>query len=233
MMQKIRMLLAKEQPVRFISHLDYAKTIERALRRAKLPVALSQGFNPHYKISYGPALGVGETSNGEVVEIELYERVSTEEFRERLEAQLPMGFHLVDLKEVSLHGQSATGLPCQILYKVNVPLLFPVSFDALNEAVQKFSTSLELPWEVERKKGKKKVDMRDFLRLFTLESLNNGVAEFSVALYMSRQGGIKLREVMAAFMEFSGIGLNFDEMQIHRVDQQVETAEGLRSPMKI
>lgn len=48
---KLRMQITKEKEIRFISHLEYVRTIERAIRRAKLPAAYSEGFNPHLKFS--------------------------------------------------------------------------------------------------------------------------------------------------------------------------------------
>lgn len=47
---KLRMQITKEKDIRFISHLEYVRTIERAIRRAKLPAAYSEGFNPHLKL---------------------------------------------------------------------------------------------------------------------------------------------------------------------------------------
>ncbi|MFQ9936557.1 MAG: TIGR03936 family radical SAM-associated protein [Phascolarctobacterium faecium] len=74
---KLRMQITKEKEIRFISHLEYVRTIERAIRRAKLPAAYSEGFNPHLKFSLASALGVGVVSMAEFVEIELAEPEST------------------------------------------------------------------------------------------------------------------------------------------------------------
>ena len=59
----------KGNPVRWISHLDLKRTLERAMRRAQLPLALSQGHNPHPRISFGPPLPLGAT--GKVLKTEL------------------------------------------------------------------------------------------------------------------------------------------------------------------
>ena len=58
----LRLKITKEGDVRFISHLEYARTINRSLRRAKLPVAYSEGFNPHIKMSLASALGLSIAS---------------------------------------------------------------------------------------------------------------------------------------------------------------------------
>ena len=63
---KLRMQITKDKDIRFISHLEYVRTIGRAIRRAKLPAAYSEGFNPHLKFSLASALGVGVVSYTEL-----------------------------------------------------------------------------------------------------------------------------------------------------------------------
>ena len=76
---KLRLKITKDKSIRFISHLEYVRTIERAIRRAKLPAAYSEGFNPHLKFSLASALGVGVVSYAEFCEIELAEPMTAEE----------------------------------------------------------------------------------------------------------------------------------------------------------
>ena len=91
---KLRALLTKGEAIRFISHLDYASLIERAIRRAKLPVAYSEGFNPHMKFSFASALAVGVTSEAEVMDVELSRPVAQPEAWDRIAAALPPGVRL-------------------------------------------------------------------------------------------------------------------------------------------
>ena len=74
----------------WFSHLDLQNTMQRALRRAQLPVAYSQGFNPHVLTSFATALSVGCQSRGEVMEVEMAGEISPEEFAEKLNACLPV-----------------------------------------------------------------------------------------------------------------------------------------------
>lgn len=83
---KLRMQITKEKEIRFISHLEYVRTIERAIRRAKLPAAYSEGFNPHLKFSLASALGVGVVSMAEFVEIELAEPMEVHEAVQKMTA---------------------------------------------------------------------------------------------------------------------------------------------------
>lgn len=84
---KVRIRLEKKGDLRFISHLDWLRMIHRAIARAGLPVAYSQGFNPKPKVSFGPALPLFTESLSEYVDIELTEE--TRGLKERLNAYLP------------------------------------------------------------------------------------------------------------------------------------------------
>ena len=59
----------KGEKVKYISHLDFMRLVQRALRRAEIPVAYSKGFNPHPRLSFASALAVGTTSDGEYLDI--------------------------------------------------------------------------------------------------------------------------------------------------------------------
>ena len=73
--QRIRLRYAKRGPLRFTSHRDFARTFERAVQRAGVPIAYSQGFTPHPKVSYASAAPTGVASEAEYLEIGLRARV--------------------------------------------------------------------------------------------------------------------------------------------------------------
>ena len=87
--QKLRIRYAKRGRLRFASHRDLARTLERALRRAQVPMAFSAGFSPHPKISYLGAAPTGAGSEAEYVEIGLSDRRDPEAVRAALDAALP------------------------------------------------------------------------------------------------------------------------------------------------
>jgi len=93
---KIKIIYSKGEEIKFISHLDHMRVIERAIRRAGLPIAYSQGFNPRMLISYKTqALKVGQTSDGCGAELTFEENISLEEVRERLNQTLPVGMRII------------------------------------------------------------------------------------------------------------------------------------------
>ncbi|MPZ81257.1 MAG: DUF2344 domain-containing protein [Actinophytocola sp.] len=96
-MQKLRLRYAKRGRLRFTSHRDIARAFERALRRAHVPMALSQGFNPHPKISWIGAAPTGVASEAEYVEIQLVEVLEPAKLVAMLDEAMPPGLDVLDV----------------------------------------------------------------------------------------------------------------------------------------
>src|SRR4051795_12057363 len=88
---RYRIRFSKLGKIRFTSHRDVARLWERALRRATIPVAYSEGFSPHPKLSFGLALSNGHASFGEQLDMDLSEPVDVESIPARLDPCLPIG----------------------------------------------------------------------------------------------------------------------------------------------
>ena len=74
----VRLKFRKEGPVRFIGHLDLMRTMQKTFRRANIPIAYSEGFNPHQVFSFATALAVGVSSEGEYMDLKLTQEVPVE-----------------------------------------------------------------------------------------------------------------------------------------------------------
>jgi radical SAM-linked protein len=84
--------------MKYISHLDLMRLLTRAMRRADLPLKITEGFNPHPKLSIKRALKLGLESENEEGSILLKERISPDSFRDRLQKQLPEGIEIKNVK---------------------------------------------------------------------------------------------------------------------------------------
>ena len=83
-MIKYRLKITKGEPIRYISHLDFAALMQRAICRSHLPAAYSEGFNPHMKIAFASALSVGITSTCEYMDLELKKDVCQPEVFDKM-----------------------------------------------------------------------------------------------------------------------------------------------------
>jgi radical SAM-linked protein len=99
--QKLRVRYAKRGRLRFSSTRDFQRALERALRRADVPMAFSAGFHPHPKISYANAAPTGTASEAEYFEISVTERVDPESVRVALDEALPDGLDVLEVVEAA------------------------------------------------------------------------------------------------------------------------------------
>jgi radical SAM-linked protein len=103
-LNRYRITFTRDRSIRFVGHLDLAKTWERILRRADLPVAYSQGFHPLPKITFASALPVGCTSEAELMDVVLAEPLDSADILRRLESALPAGIGIASIVEVQLNA---------------------------------------------------------------------------------------------------------------------------------
>lgn len=97
--QKLRIRYAKRGRLRFSSTRDFSRALERALRRAGVPMAFSAGFHPHPLVSYANAAPTGTASEAEYFEIRVTERVDPSAVRDALDEALPRGLDVVEVVE--------------------------------------------------------------------------------------------------------------------------------------
>jgi radical SAM-linked protein len=95
--QRLRVRYAKRDRLRFISHRDFARAFERALRRAAIPIAYSAGFSPHPKVSYANAAPTGVASEAEYLELGLAAPRDPAAVRQELDAALPVGLDVLEV----------------------------------------------------------------------------------------------------------------------------------------
>jgi radical SAM-linked protein len=97
-MYRINFIFAKKGVMKYISHLDLMRLLTRAMRRADLPLKITEGFNPHPKLSIKRALKLGLESESEEASIMLKERMSPETFKDKLQQQLPEGIEIKNVE---------------------------------------------------------------------------------------------------------------------------------------
>jgi len=154
--QKLRLRYAKRGPLRFASHRDLARALERALRRARVPMAFSAGFSPHPKVSYVGAAPTGAASEAEYVEIGLAERRDPEEVRAALDASLPPGIDVLECVEALGPGSLADRIDAAT-WRVELPGVAPAELAA---AVDAFLAADVVTVEKRTKNGLRDIDAR-------------------------------------------------------------------------
>lgn len=154
-MQKLRLRYAKRGRLRFTSHRDVARSFERALRRAGVPMAYSQGFSPHPKVSWIGASPTGVASEAEYVEVQVVDRVDPQALRLALDAALPPGLDVLEIVEAA--GGNLTERIEASAWRVR---LDGVSPEELRCAVAALLAAESVEVERMTKDGKRIIDVR-------------------------------------------------------------------------
>ena len=225
---KLRMQITKDRDIRFISHLEYVRTIERAIRRAKLPAAYSEGFNPHLKFSLASALGVGVVSYTEFVEIELAEPVEIEAAARALDKALPRGIRVLAADAVANNTAALMAEAAGASYVVTLP------YDKdITEAVANYNDAVELLFKKaapKRKEKFKEIDIKFYIPEIAVE-LKDGKTIFSFECKITPTGSMKAVDLLNALNEAYALELPVEMADIERHTLYKFTKRGKKVPM--
>jgi radical SAM-linked protein len=230
-MNKMRVALTKNDETKYVGHLDFGRAIERALRRAKLPVAYSEGFNPHMKLSFGPALSVGVASDSEYLDVELTEPMDVTDFGRVLAAKLPPGLAFVAAHPVLSSSSLASALNLAA-YEVTVAVLpTPDNLLSASNAVAAFQSAAAVEYVRRSPKGEKTMDVKKFVvgEVSVAEGQNSIV--LSLWLRMTATGAVKPMEVLSALN--GQFGFPSGEAAFRRTALKAETSSGIREAFEI
>lgn len=210
---KLRALLTKGEEIRFISHLDYASLIERALRRAGLPVAYSEGFNPHMKFSFASALAVGTTSEAEVMDVELEHPMSQPEAWDRLSRSLPPGVKLLRLLPYEGKTKSLMALVDGASYRIVLP--YAGTQEAAERAIAAFFAAPEAVYRRVLPKKTREIDAKPYIREIKAEKDGSSLV-LQLAVNIMQTGSLKPTEAIALLVENFGLQTDAKAANIHR-----------------
>lgn len=186
---RLCVIFSKGPEVRFVSHLDVQRLFQRAFRRAKLPLAYSQGFNPHPLISFATALSVGCTSKGEYLDVTLTESVSEEALIEAVSKTLPKGIGIVGIFDLGDSRKSLTSAMKSAEYSVKAAFNRPIAYNELKSALDDL-LSREIIVDKKTKGGIKPTDIRPMVLSAEIVSVTGESAEFALTGVLSAEGGL-------------------------------------------
>lgn len=157
--QRLRVTYRKHGPARYVAHLDLMRTWERAIRRARLPLAYSQGFSPHPRLSMAAPLPVGTAGEAELIDIWLEPPTPLEEVRARLAAALPPGIEVVALAEIDERAPALQAASAAARYEVRFARAV-LDAARLDELVAELLARETLDWEETRADKTRRYDLR-------------------------------------------------------------------------
>ena len=164
---KYRIKLTKTGILRYFSHLDWQNTFLKALSRSGLNIAFSQGFNPTMKVSMGVALPLFAQSKCELVDIEIYDSLSEEEIKQKLEKVLPSGAEILSIVKIEKSAKSIDTTVCWAEYEVKLFDDTLYDFEDFKYNTDRVLNSQEIFIEKKNKKGLiKKIDIKPCIKSY-------------------------------------------------------------------
>ncbi len=186
---KVRLRFAKRGDLRLVSHHDLMRCLERMARRAELPLAESQGFNPRPKGAFTLALALGIEGHDEVVEMELLEPMEPSEVLRRLASVSPLGLEWIDAEAP---GPGRAAQVEAVRYALNIPA---DRRDDARASLANFLATASWPYTRHRPDRTVEIDLRPFLLEANLDE-PDGTLRFR--LKMSPSGSARPEEVIDA-----------------------------------
>jgi len=157
-MQRLRVRFSRGEEIKFISHLDIMRLWERAFHRAQIPLAYSEGFSPHPRLSLAVPLAVGVTSEAELMDVFVTKLVSPHWFTGAVSQQLPPGIEVLGVYQI---GLSMPSLQSQVRYaEYRVRMETTEGPKNVESAVATLLSMEHLPWSHQRDTGKRNYDLR-------------------------------------------------------------------------
>jgi radical SAM-linked protein len=200
--QRLRVRYAKRGRLRFTSHRDFSRAFERAIVRARVPMAYSSGFNPHPRISYAGASPTGAASEAEYLEIGLASEAEPAGVLQALDEALPPGLDVLEV--VASPGGSLADLLEASVWRTTVPDLPPETAAA---AVDRFLSAEQVLVERMTKKGLRTFDCR--AAVVSLSAAGGAVADRECAILnmVLRHGTPAVRpdDVLAGLRTMAGL----------------------------
>lgn len=234
---RIRIKFRKNGVMRFVGHLDIMRYFQKAMRRADIDIAYSEGFSPHQIMSFAAPLGVGITSDGEYLDIEVKSTDSTEVSLRALNAVMADGMEVSEYVALRQEAKKAMTAVVAADYFVYFKKNEDFSADEIREMIRGYYTDrAQIAITKQTKKSEKTIDAKPLIYQFAPWAMEvaepntelDGCRGFFLQLCTGSTDNIKPELVLRDFYEFFGKAYDPFNLQIHRLEIYEQTGDGLR-----
>lgn len=208
---KVRIKFAKRGAMKFIGHLDVMRYFQKALRRARIDVKFTEGMSPHMVMSFAAPLGVGLTSEGEYVDIELRTPISTAKALEQLNGVMVEGMEILDFRRVpDGKASKAMSLVAAADYTARFRQGYAPQGDWQSD-ISGFFARKSIPVTKETKKGETQTDIRPMI-------YEMGVNAGTVFLKLATGSAANLKPelVMETYLKWKGYEVQPFALEVNR-----------------
>lgn len=190
----------KGTEIAMISHLDIQRTLQRAFRRAGLPLLYSNGFNPHPQFSFATAAATGMSSEQEWFDVQLFEEIDPEEFVRRANEAMPKG---MSVGQAFVAPENFGSLAAKLRaagYRIDLAFTEAVSEEKLQTTLDEMLTG-EIIINKRTKGGIKPVDMRPYILRVSVGQVEGDQTALLVLGKLQADGGLRVDAFIDALLE--------------------------------
>lgn len=216
---KIRVKFGKYGELKFIGHLDVMRYFQKCMRRAKVDIKYSTGFSPHQIMSFAQPLGLGVTSDGEYMDIEVNSTDTSEKMIERINAVNVENIRIYSYRLLPEKAKTGMAIIAAADYEIRFRYPEEVPFD-LQTVWGQFMAQEQILVKKETKSGTKETDIKPLI-------FENHLMEGGVFLKLSCGSVVNLKPevVMGALYAFAGFTLGQFDLLLHRKELYTDIAD--------
>ncbi len=208
-MQRLRIKFGRGEEIKFISHLDIMRLWDRAFHRARIPLAYSEGFNPHPKMSLAVPLAVGVPSEAELMDVFVARPVTPHWFTSAINQQLPPGITILGVFQTALTIPSLQSQVRYADYRVQMEMTEAAAKD-IETKVSTLLSAEHLPWHHKRDTGERTYDLRALIDDLRVVGVTDSTCTLEMRLRCDSSGSGRPEQVILA------LGFTQHPLSIHR-----------------
>ena len=230
MAKTLRFRFSRGDKLKYIAHLDILRVFERAVKRAGIPAAYTQGFNPRQKLVFGLPMSIGLTSESEYADIELSEDMEPCEFIARMNEGLPEGLKV----EKAVPRNTKDNIMNQITaarYEIVFEVKEPKSLFEIHSMVYDFLSKEDITVMKKTKKGYRPVNIRPLIYSASAEKTAEGRFRLKAFLSAGAENNLRADLFMQAFSQETK--LEVDIVSMHRKALYASTYNEWKNPFEV
>ena len=215
---RIRVKFTKTGPLKFIGHLDVMRYFQKAIRRADIPAALSEGFSPHMIMSFAAPLGVGLTSNGEYMDIEIKSPIASADAVRQLNEVMVEGMEVLSFRQIE---EGKAGKAMSLVAAADYTVSFRPGYEpkeGWQERLEAFAKKDSIVILKKTKKSEVETDIRPMIYQLSVDG-----DQVHMTLATGSAANLKPELVMSAFLKNEGSELDSFALSVNRDEVYADT----------
>lgn len=229
----LRVRFNKKNYLRYIGHLDLMKLFQRNFSRVGIPIKYSEGFNPKPKLSIANPLSLGIESEEEYMDVDLEDKISVEDFIEKMNNALPKDVQIIDGKYLE-KGYSISSLIEWAVYEIRFNILNSIDKNNFEEIIEKWILREAILITRFRKKGRNRIEQEEnikgFIKEIKLKEIQNNSINIEVTIKSGDNGNLRPLDFMEALNRDNNLNMDIDSIMMKRLAMYAEKDGKLYKP---